>query len=391
MTREEYLAQRNELLNEAQEAINNNDLEGAKKIKDSVEALDKEFAELEAAAAEVMENKAEIQALENQTEMPEIIIHETNMEETNMEERIYDASSVEYKNAWLKEMARNARGDYLVGTPTKEEENAYTFTTANTGSVVPTEVLNRIIELVPSMAPLYADATPSGMTSGFGVPRHKATNAGDAAVTNEGVANDDERDTFDLLPIDGVEIKKHINITRKMSFQSVDAFEDWIVSHLAARIAVAKESRILTQLNDATYGIASANKLTGQSYTDAALRHAFALIKAGGAKAVYANNATIWDNLFNIQDGEDRQLFIPSSMDDPITQGRIYGAPVKQDENIPDDTVYIGVPARILANDFDKLTTARDMDVKSWVTTISAYSLFDAGLEDPLAFVKMSF
>lgn len=384
MTHEEYIEQRNELIVSMQDAIDHNELESAKNLETAISELDANYAM-------VAEVRANLQALEDNVEVPEITQNNTEIGEKSMEEKIYNASSVEYKNAWLKEMARNAEGKYLVGTPTVEETNAYTHTTGNTGAVVPTEIVNRIVELVDSQAPMYADATKSGMTKGFGVPRHKSVVAGDAAATAEGVANDDEQDTFDLLPLDGVEIKKHVNITRKMEFQSIDAFEDWVVNHLAARIAVAKETKIISQLNNATYGIAAANKLTSQTYADSTIRQIFSQIKGQGAKVVYANGSTIWNDLFGIQDGENRQLFIPSSMDDPTVQGRIYGAVVKQDDNIPDDTVYVGIPAAILANDFDALSTARDMDIKTWVTTISAYSLFDAGLENPLSFVKASF
>ena len=385
MTREEYTAQRDEMLSNMQLAIDSNELENAKSIKEGVEKLDAEFAIKS-------EARANLQALENAVEVPEIVQTNSKLEENlNMEEKIYNAASVEFKNAWLKEMARNAKGDYLVGAPTVEEQNAYTFTTANTPAVVPTEIVNRIIELVESKAPIYADATKSGMVSGFGVPRHTSIDAGDAAVTAEGVANADEQDTFDLLALDGVEIKKHVKITRKMSFQSIEAFEDWVVQHLADRIAVAKENRILSQLDTTTYGIAAANVLTSQTYDDATIRSIFALIKGNGTKVVYANGATIWNHLFGILDGDDRQLFIPSSMDDPTVQGRIYGAVVKQDDNIADNTIYVGIPTQILANDFDALSTARDMNIETWVTTISGYSLFDAGLENPLSFVKASF
>ena len=384
MTHDEYIKKRNELLANMQNAIDAGNLESAKEIEASVNKLDADFSA-------IAEANANLQALKDKHEVPEIVKNNTEIGELNMEKKICNASSVEYKKAWLKEMARNAKGEYLVGTLTPEERNAFTFTTGNTGSVVPTEIADRIVELVDSQAPLYSDATKSGMTKGFGVPRHKSIDAGDAAATNEGVANADEQDTFDLLPLDGVEIKKHVNITRKMEFQSIDAFEDWVVSHLAARIAVAKETRIIAQLNDATYGIAAANKLTSQTYADSTIRQIFSQIKGQGAKVVYANSSTIWNDLFGIQDGEDKQLFIPSSMDDPTVQGRIYGAVVKLDDNIPDDTVYVGIPKAILANDFDALSTAREMDIKSWVTTISAYSLFDAGLENPLSFVKASF
>lgn len=386
MTHEEMLKQRNELLEKAETCKADSDVAGLENLIAEIDALDNKWAQ-------IAEENANAQAMENVLPvMPEVAKIETSIEEeTNKMEKIYNKSSVEYRNAWLKNLAVNPNGEFLIGAPTVEETNAYTHTTANTGSVVPTVVENRIVELVQSMAPMYADATKSALTSGFGVPRHAAIAAGDAAVTDEGAANSDEQDTFNLLSLPGVEIKKHIKITRKMQFQSVDAFEDWVVKHLAERIANAKEVQILSKLSNTTYGIAAANVLTSQTYDDAAIRSFFAKIACAGTKVIYANNKTIWNNLFGIQDDNGRALFIPSQMDDPIVAGRIYGAVVKQDENIADDTVYVGVPASILANDFDELTIAKDMDVTNFVTTVGGYSLFDAGLENPLAFVKASF
>lgn len=309
--------------------------------------------------------------------------------------RTYGADSKEYRSAWLKNMAvfsdKMGNEVRLLGDLNREEREAFTFTTANTGSVVPTVILNRIVELVRSMAPMYEDATHSGMTQGFSVPRHSAITQGDAAATNEGAANDDEIDTFNTVTLTGVEIKKHIKITRKMQWQSIDAFEEWLVQHISKRIAVAKETRILAQLNDTTPGIAAANKIS-RTYTDNAIREALALIDESGTKVWYANAKTIYNGIAGIKDATGRPLFLESTAtDDPKIKGRIYGGIVKEDANIPDNVVFVGVPASILANDFEALFIGRDTDVTSFVTTIGGYSLFDAALENPLAFVKITF
>ena len=304
------------------------------------------------------------------------------------------ADSEEYRRAWLKNMATFSEDGAtyrLLGDLTEEERSAFTFTTANTGSVVPTVVLNRIVDLVQSMAPMYEDATKSGMTQGFSVPRHAAITQGDAAATSEGVANDDETDTFNVLTLTGVEIKKHVKITRKMQWQSITAFEDWLVQHISKRIAVAKEARILSQLNDTTPGIASGNKIA-RTYTDAAVREALALITESGSKVWYANSKTIYNGLAGIKDNNGRPLFLESTVtDDPKVRGRIYGGIVKEDNNIPDNVVFVGVPRSILANDFEALFIGRQTDMTTFVTTIGGYSLFDAGLENPTAFVKITF
>ena len=307
----------------------------------------------------------------------------------------YSADSEEYRRAWLKSMAvfRSQDGTELklLGDMTAEEREAFTFTTANTTSVVPTVVQNRIIELVRSMAPLYDDATKSGMTQGFSVPRHTAITQGDAATTSEGVANDDEIDTFSALTLTGVEIKKHVKITRKMQWQSITAFEDWLVQHISKRIAVAKDSYIITQLNDTTPGIASGNKIS-RTYTDNAIREALGLLTESGQVVWYASAKTIYNGLAGIKDNNGRPLFLESTVtDDPKVKGRIYGGIVKEDANIPDNVVYVGVPRSILANDFEALFIGRSTDMTTFVTTIGGYSLFDAGLENPTAFVKITF
>lgn len=308
----------------------------------------------------------------------------------NQEQRELGADSAEYRNAWLKRMAVRD-GVPLFGELTEAENRAYTHTTANTGAVVPTAVMNRIVELVESMYPIYNDASKGSMTQGFEIPRHKAIAAGDAAATNEGVANSDEQDTFDYLPLSGVEIKKHIVISRKMKWQSISAFEDWVVKHIAERIGVAKETRILSQLNDGTYGIAEANIQTGVEASDAGIRASLSLVRGTGNKVIYANAYTIWNILAAIHDDAGNKAFIPSPMSDPVTKGVVYGYTVKEDNNLADKVMYAGAPSAILANNFEDLFINRAMDPKTFEDIIAGYSLFDAGIENPLSFVKVTF
>ena len=367
------------------------------------EEVEKDGADLDALEAEIKGIKAELEsrkeAAAKKAEIRnavasgdgKVVAEIPTQEKRTMEEIKYNAQSPEYRTAWLKNIAQRD-GQMIFGDLTETEQRAFTFTTANTGAVVPTETMNRIVELVESMAPMYDDATKTGMVKGFGVPRHKSIAAGDAAATDEGVANADEEDTFDLLALDGVEIKKHVEITRKMQWQSIDAFEAWLTDHIAKRIAVAKEAQIRVRLDAVATGIAAANVLTAQTYTEGTIRAILAKIKQSGTKVWYANTNTIWNGLAGIQDGNDRPLFVPSTTDsDPTVQGRIYGGSVKVDENLADNVVYVGVPASILANDFEALFMNNAIDPKTFKTIIAGYSLFDAGLENPLAFVKATF
>ena len=307
--------------------------------------------------------------------------------------------SPEYRRAWLKNLAVRD-GVPLFGEMTAEERSVFTTTTANTAAVVPPVTLNMIIDLVESLCPMLDDAQVTGMTQGFGVPRRKGINAGDAKGVAEGTANDDEENEFDLLSLEGIEIKKHVVITRKMKFKSIDAFESWLVNELAERVAVAKNRVIRNRLDGvapaggsavANAGIAAANILTNQTYGDAAIRGMFALLKGNGERVVYANNKTIWNNLAGIEDGNHVKLFVPNSMVDPIVAGRIYGASVKVDNEIADNVVYLGVKGAVMANDYDDLTIFNAIEPKTANEIKTAYSLFDAGLKNPESFVKATF
>lgn len=307
------------------------------------------------------------------------------------EEKRYDASSPEYKTAWLKNMAMDSRGKKLFGDLTKEERAAFTFTTANTGEVVPTEIMNRIVSLVDNDSPMYDDSFKSNLVYGFEISRLKSIDAGDAKNVTEGAANDDEQDTFDSIALPGVEIKKHIVMSRKMQFQSIQAFEDWVVTHLAERIRVAKETYILSQLaKSGTVGIDSGNVISAAACTDEEIRKALGLLRGSGERVLYANSNFIWNTLAGLETTEGDKLFIPNPMADPLVEGRVYGTAVKRDSNIPDDTFYIGYPKKILSNEFILFDITPQIEDKTLNRIFVGYSLFDAGLEDPKAFVKWS-
>ncbi len=105
-----------------------------------------------------------------------------------------------------------------------EERAAFTATTANSAAVVPPATLNMIIDLVEYVP--YAGGRRT-FRHDFRFRRSPpqsllrlATRRGVA----EGTANDDEENEFDLLSLEGIEIKKHAVLSRKMKFKSIDAF-----------------------------------------------------------------------------------------------------------------------------------------------------------------------
>lgn len=310
----------------------------------------------------------------------------------HMEERVYDFTSPEYRRAWLKNLAVTQDGVRLFGEMTEEERAAFTHTTANSGNVVPQVIMNEIIELLDNRAPMYQDAYHTNMTQGFGVPRHTGITAGDAAGVAEGTARgDDEQNDFDLLPLDGVEIKKHVVLSRKMKFKSIDAFEAWLVKELGERITVAKERLCIARAKGlapeggsavAAAGIAVANQNNSVARTDAGIRGMLALVK-GSSKTIYANSNTIWNILAGIEDGGGHRLFITSGQVDPTVAGVVYGAKVKEDPQLADDEFFIFAKGMLQVNDYDELYIFATVEAKTANDVRTAYALTDAGVRDP--------
>ena len=302
----------------------------------------------------------------------------------SLEERTYDdASSPEYRSAFLKNIAVDRDGNHFLGDMTKEERAAFTFMTSNTSAVVPTTMLNKIVDRVKADAPMIEDAVMTAIEGVFSYPVRTAIAQGDAAVVGEAAANNDEQDTFVLATLTGVDIKKHAIMTRRMQFQSVDAFEDWLVADISKRIAVAEEAVARARLDgtapatgetaNANVKINASNVLTGQAYSDAVIRNIFSLLDENGEVVIYANSQTIWNGLAGIVDADNKKIMIPNGMVDPVVQGRIYGASVKKDSNLGPMEVF---PTR---------------EAKTGNMIYTGVETFDAGLENDKAFVKVTF
>lgn len=304
-------------------------------------------------------------------------------------------ASEEYRRAWLKSMARSLGVRGFDTDLTDVESRAYTHTTTNSGDLLPTTTANRIIELVESSSTLFADVTTSSFTNVFEVPRHKSIDAGDADVTEENTANDDEQDTFDNISLTGEEIRKHIVVSRKMMVQSIDAFEEWIVRHISARMTVALDKQTISDLTDSTKGMASTNKVqtaAASTLTDDDLIGAFALLSTGGESGgtayIYANNKTIWNRLATVRDANKRPIYQAST--DPALRMLVHGFGVKQDDNIADDVIMVGYPDLIEANMFDPISVMADVDVKTRAKTVSGYCLYESALGVPSSWVQLT-
>lgn len=326
---------------------------------------------------------------------------------------VYDTTdyAAAERRAWVKDIAERSGVQLVEGYALTDAERAaqnhameqraeFNHTTVNTGSVIPVNLQNEIISLIDNTAVLWGDMPKQNFPHQFEIIRHKAIAAGDAAKTDEGAApTDDEKNTFDTLKFEGVEIKKTLKMSRRMAVQSVASFESYLVSEIAARLSVACNSHAYARLADASYGMDETNKIktsTANALKKADLAGLLSKLYTYGNAApkgavIYANNNVIWNYIAMLEDGNGRSYFVDENNADPSVEGHIFGKLVKRDDSISDGVIIAGYPDLFKGNVFD------GPDVMPYIAPdgsqnrcFDGYELIDCGLAVPKAFAQLT-
>lgn len=314
------------------------------------------------------------------------------------------------RSAWAKSLAQSNGVQIIGGTDLTQNERAalnhmmqqraeYTHLTTNVDALVPVDVQNEIISLIDNTAVLFGDIKRTTFPHQFELLRHKSIDKGDAAKTDEGAApTDDEQNTFEAITLTGNEIKKTVKLSRKMAVQSVDGFANYIVSEVAARLAVAANKETHARTVDATLGMLAANKVnvaaTG-TLTKEDLVKLFSLLYTFGNAApkgsiVYANNATIWNHIAMVEDANGRSYFIDEKTEDPAVEGIIFGKIVKRDDSMADGIIKAGYPDLVHGNIFDGIDVTPYVEPGTQKRCFDGYMLFDCGVAVPQAFAQLT-
>ena len=200
--------------------------------------------------------------------------------------------------------------------------------------------------------------------------------------------------------LEGKEVAKLIEVSFKIESMSVPAFMQYLKDELVDRIGELVGSKVFTgNGTDEFKGVVTELSTTAQKveydataglkYTD--LTTAFGMLKsqfANGA-AIYANNATVWNKLATILDGNGNPIFIA----DPAVGGvgRLFGFPVKVDGGVPDNMFVFGNAKKGYAvNEVKPITVETDKDLKARTTQFLGHSIMDGAVTDERALVLVA-
>jgi len=298
-----------------------------------------------------------------------------NQEENEMEERTFTLASEEYRSAFL----RHLRGEDM----SEIERRAFTFLTNNTTAPLPEVMQNRIIDLIGEAHPIVADVYRMDSNTAISIPVAKSI-AADAGKTAEGASSNELEITFDNVNLSGEDYTANVKLSYKMRNMAIPAFEDYIVSQIAARLGSKIAAEIVANIKA---GMAAANKVaTGVSYAN--ICAAFGELKRVGSVVVYGTRKSVYNKLVGMVDSNKRPIFQQA-----ITAGAagaLLGATIKFEDAIGDDELLIGDAKKYIQNVVAPVVIESDKDLDNHTVVYSGYTCQEGVLTDDKAFALVS-
>lgn len=379
MTLEEFNKKLTELKAEGAQLAKEGKLSEAEAKKAEIENLQATFqAEKEKAAEENAVNKEPVVA--------EVMRETPMMGEENKEmEKTYDASSMEYRNAFLKHIS--GKDDEM----TKVENAAFVHTTQNTPNVLPTTMLNQIWDLVSKNHVITGDITKYTTGTILEVVKHTEIKQGAAKTVSENAENDDEQNTFLKVTLSGKDFAKSVELSYAEAAMSIDALENYLIQEISTNMGEAIADDIIATLKGTTNGIATANKVNTAAAAKLTFKDvagAFALVKRANALTVYTTRATLFNRLAQLEDTAGHLIYQPSAT--AGVPGTLLGAPVKIEDSLDDDEILIGNPKRIVSNVVSDIIVETDKDIKKHKYIYSGYARMECALVDPESFALLT-
>jgi HK97 family phage major capsid protein len=405
--KDKYLAKRKALMNAAQDLLNEGKMDEANAKLKEVESLDSEFEN--AAKAQ-----ANINAMKDKALVTNIADKSVNVLDGTTVDNV--KSGAEAKNE--AEVYKNAFAKTMMGKPLDKNESE-TFNrinddfrnvtqTAETHTVViPETVKAGIWKEIGEAHPIFGDLTPTFVAGDLTIIQDTDPD-GDAEWVDEDTKSEDGEVGFATVNLTGCELMKTITVSWKLKKMSVDAFLDHVTTKIAEKMGNALAKGMISgkgkpgesdQHKPQPKGIVTA--LEAEASTPQVVEYESAItyknmtdvmskIKSGYAKggAIYATNTTIWGELANIVDGNNKPMFIPDVTLGGV--GRIFGLVVKEEDGMNDGEVLFGNVAKGYAvNINENMTMYNEDHIKARTTDYMGYALVDGDVLTTKAFALL--
>lgn len=367
-----------EIEKEVRDAKTTKELEGMDEKIKALQERQKKLKELETRKQ---------QALDLQSHKVKGNVLEQRGKEKMEENKVFDATSPEYRSAWLK----HVRGLEM----TEVEKRAFTSASSSAGAVIPTETANEILKKMKQTAPLLGEVTLLQVTGNvtFAIENSVA----DAAKHTENGEITASTDTLTSVTLGSYEINKLVQVSKTVATMSIPAFESWLTDMLAEKVSEQIGVYLITGTGSSQpTGIEKAqtwgdeNSVTvakTASLTNANVQTLIGLLNGGydnGAK-ILMSKKTLYTDFMPLQDASKNAIV--------TVQGNnyyVYGYPVLLDDNVTVHEAYLGnFKKAIVANLSESINVVSAFDINTNSYKYLGSAMFDSKIAMGEAIVKL--
>lgn len=393
MNKEVYKTQREELMNLANKALENGNVEEANLKMKEVKDLDAVFEASATAQANfaALNNESNFNSLDNVTGTigGMDMSSEVNKEQTN------------YTDVFAKVLMGRDLNDVEAQEFTRVNNAAYTHQVKDQSVLIPETVVAGIMGMIAKQYPFFGEVRKYNVKGNITFKKHSAITAGDASFVDEGTPAVDEKNTFVEVTLKGFEVAKLVRVSFKLEAMSIPEFISFIQAEISERIGYVLGEKIftgngtgepkglLTELAaSGTAQVIETKEISKIGYTDlTAMRALIASPFASGIK-FYAKSETIWGHLANILDTNGKPVFITNPVDGGV--GTIFGVPVVEDDGVPEDELVLGNPAAgMVANTNEPLSVQSEKNLTARETVFLGYTIIDWTVTQIKAFAHL--
>ena len=241
MNKKEYLEKRQNLINEAENLINEGKVEEANAKMEEVKQLDNQWEEIAKAQANLNalndSNKGlDITNLTGDKGVDGVVVDtlEKNAVATNVDM----FNTVEYRKAFMNNVLR--------GTPIPDKfvnEDANTKTT-DVGFVIPTTVLEKIVEKLEATGMILPLVTRTSYKGGLAIPTSSVKPV--ATWVAEGQGSDKQKKTTGQIVFSYYKLRCAVSVSFETSVVTLGIFETTLINNIAEAMTKALEQASIT-------------------------------------------------------------------------------------------------------------------------------------------------
>lgn len=193
-------------------------------------------AELEEAQAQLEKIEKEERAKKDEVPAGAKLVNGNVVGAFGMRAAAVDHDSVEFRTAFMNYVLKNQP------IPAEMREDANTKTT-DVASVIPTVIVNRIVEKITSCGMILPEVTRTAFAAGVVVPTSSTKPS--ASWVNEGSGSDRQKKTTGSVTFSHFKLRCEISMSMEVGTMALDVFETTFVRNVADAMIVALEKAIL--------------------------------------------------------------------------------------------------------------------------------------------------